>query len=42
MSYEKRSSFFKSHEIYWFSSESELKSQIVKRFNKTIKEKLWK
>lgn len=34
--------FLKSHEIHWFSSESELKAQIVERFNRTIKEKLWK
>jgi hypothetical protein len=32
--------FFKSREIHWFSSESELKAQIVERLNRTIKEKL--
>ena len=34
--------FFKSHEIDWFSSESEFKAQIVEQFDRKIKEKLWK
>ena len=34
--------FFNSHEIDWFSNESELKAQIFEQFNRTIKDKLKK
>lgn len=34
--------FLKNNNIHWFTSESELKAQIVERFNRTLKEKLWK
>ena len=32
--------YFKSHELYWFSFESELKARIVEGLTRTIKENL--
>jgi len=33
---------FKKHEIHWFATENETKAQVVERFNRTLKSKMWK
>lgn len=33
---------FKKHGIQWFSTENETKAQVVERFNRTLKSKMWK
>jgi transposase InsO family protein len=35
-------SFLKEHNVVWFSTDSEFKSSIVERFNRTLKTKMWK
>lgn len=33
---------FKKHKIHWFATENETKAQVVERFNRTLKSKMWK
>lgn len=33
---------FKKHQVHWFSTENETKAQVVERFNRTLKSKMWK
>lgn len=33
---------FKKHGIHWFATENETKAQVVERFNRTLKSKMWK
>ena len=33
---------FKKHRIHWFATENETKAQVVERFNRTLKSKMWK
>src|ERR1700755_1427738 len=33
---------FKKHKIHWFATENEKKAQVVERFNRTLKSKMWK
>ena len=33
---------FKKHKVHWFSTENETKAQVVERFNRTLKSKMWK
>jgi len=33
---------FKKHNIQWFATENETKAQVAERFNKTLKNKMWK
>lgn len=33
---------FKKHNINWFATENETKAQVVERFNRTLKSKMWK
>ena len=33
---------FKKHGIHWFATENETKAQVVERFNRTLKTKMWK
>src|ERR1700755_2042411 len=33
---------FKNHGIHWFATENETKAQVVERFNRTLKSKMWK
>jgi transposase InsO family protein len=32
----------KNHNIHWFATENETKAQVVERFNRTLKTKMWK
>ena len=33
---------FKKHNVHWFATENETKAQIVERFNRTLKERMYK
>jgi hypothetical protein len=33
---------FKKHSIHWFATNNETKAQVVERFNRTLKSKMWK
>lgn len=33
---------FKKHRIHWFATENETKAQVVERFNRTLKSRMWK
>jgi hypothetical protein len=33
---------FKKFEMQWFATENETKAQVVERFNRTLKTKIWK
>ena len=33
---------FKKHNIQWFATENETKAQVVERFNRTLKSRMWK
>ena len=32
----------KKHNVHWFATENETKAQVVERFNRTLKSKMWK
>jgi len=33
---------FRQHKIHWFTTENETKAQVVERFNRTLKSKMWR